>query len=152
MNGRPECTGVGIGRSGQRSSGTIPERRRRACQRLKWKFFLGIFVTNLNLSFVYVRGEVGHDYFLSEDVAWQRGPCYRGRSRAPCGGLSSSLAGDSSLGSTSSTTRTAGIPPLLGNDLRKRSDIASAEWQLHTSSRDLSRTIADAIRMFFRVI
>lgn len=35
---------------------------------------------------------------------------------------------------------------------QKRSDTVGAELGIHTSSRDLSRAIADAIRMFFRVI
>ena len=122
-------------------------------QRLKLNFFFFINkepenCTNLDLSFVHVRGEVGDDDFLGENVAWHRG---RGSRCTPCGGLSSGLAGDSNLGS-SSATGTSGIPLLLGNDLRKGSGIAGAERRLLTSSRDLSRTIEVAIRMFFRVI
>ena len=105
--------------------------------------------THLDLSFVHVGGKVGHDDFLGEDVAWHR---RWASSCAPCGGLRGGLAGDSSLGSTSSATGTARIPPLLRNDLRKRLGIVGAEQRLLTSSRDLSRTIADAIRMIFRVI
>ena len=121
-------------------------------QRLKWEIFIlkkEKICTNLDLGFVHVRGEVGHDDFLGEDVAWHR---RRASSCAPGGGLGSGLAGDSNLGSTSSATGTARIPPLLGNDLRKRLGIVGAERQLLTSSRDLSRTIADAIRMFCKVI
>jgi len=93
-----------------------------AAPKLEEKYFIllgrEIWATNLDLSFVHVRGEVGHDDFLGEDVAWQRGLSCRGRSRAPCGGLGACLAGDSSLGSTTSATRTAGILFPLGNDLQ----------------------------------
>jgi hypothetical protein len=119
-------------------------------QRLKLKIFRK-FCTNLNLSFIHVRGEVGHDDFLSEDVAWHRRRRCRGSSRAPRGGLSRGLASDSSLSNTGSATGTAGNLLLLGNDLRKRLDIVGADPRLHTSSRDLSRTIADAIRVLSRV-
>ena len=44
-------------------------------QRLKVEIFkekINKNCTNLDLSFVHVRGEVGHDDFLGEDVAWHR--------------------------------------------------------------------------------
>jgi hypothetical protein len=80
--------------------------------------------TNLDLSFVYVRGEVGHDDFLGEDVAWHRGPRCWSSSGTACRGVGGGLAGDSSLSSTCSTTGTAGIPLLVGNNLWKRSYMA----------------------------
>lgn len=79
---------------------------------------------NLDLSFIHVRGEVGHNDFLSQDIACRRARRRRGSSRAACGGLGSGLAGDCSLGSTSGATWTTGILLLLGNNLQKRSESA----------------------------